>query len=186
MNNPDLMQTINRAFDRHCSACHAELDSTGNRHHAQHVVDLACQVCHAQANKNCFQCHVGTDNKGLPYFKCKETQMLFKIGRNPQQTADRPFKYMVLRHVPATPALFDSYAKNALDRFDSRPTWKRDAPHSIQRRTPQNNGCNNCHGNTDLFLRSEDVTEWERRANEPVIVPEANLPQSIKEVKDET
>lgn len=42
-----------------CLSCHVELDLDGNRYHAQHIRDLACQVCHAQANKNCFQCHQG-------------------------------------------------------------------------------------------------------------------------------
>jgi hypothetical protein len=169
-----------------CRSCHTDLEADGNRFHAQHLSDLACQVCHAQANKNCFECHVGTDTKGLPYFKCKQTRMLFKIGRNPNRTVDRPFKYMVLRHAPATPALFDNYAKNVLDRFSSLPTWKRDAPHSIQRHTPQNKGCNACHGHAELFLRSEDVSEWERQANKPVIVPEENLPKPKKEVGNET
>ena len=37
-----------------CLACHVEQDLDGNRYHTQHIRDLACQVCHARANKKCF------------------------------------------------------------------------------------------------------------------------------------
>jgi thiosulfate/3-mercaptopyruvate sulfurtransferase len=125
---------------------------------------------------------VGTDEKGLPYFKCKETKMLFKVGLNPNKTKDRPYNFVVLRHPPADPRLFDSYDENALSHFDDLPTWKLDTPHSIQRTTPQNRTCNSCHGNVSLFLQEGDLAGWEQRANAKVIVPANNIPKPVKEV----
>jgi hypothetical protein len=178
--------TANRFQENHtpeCRSCHAVATEDGdtNPFHARHAENLACQVCHAQANKNCFICHVGTDPQGLPYFKCKDTRMLFKIGRNPQKSARRPYDYAVLRHAPVAPELFDAYVKGALDNFSVQPTWKLDAPHSIQRRTPQNRSCNACHGHGELFLGVNDMADWERDANSRVIVPLINIPQPVKE-----
>jgi hypothetical protein len=166
-----------------CRNCHSKsLSANGdNRFHLQHAENLACQVCHAQANKNCFDCHVGMDKKGLPYFKCQETRMVFKIGRNPLKSADRPYDYVVVRHAPVTPTLFDSYVKDALNKIDALPTWKLDAPHSILRCTPQNRSCNACHGHVDLFLGEDDMAPWERKANSKVIVPNINIPKPVKE-----
>jgi thiosulfate/3-mercaptopyruvate sulfurtransferase len=49
--------------------------------------------------------------------------------------------------------------------------------HNIQRVTPQNQECNNCHGQVELFLTDVDVDPDELEANRDVIVsevPEAN------------
>jgi hypothetical protein len=164
-----------------CFKCHQDAGSqnSGNPSHALHADKVACQVCHAQANKNCFSCHVGTDQKGLPYYKCKQTKMLFKIGLNPDKTEERPFNFVVLRHSPADPGLFDSYVKNALSNFDSQPTWKLDTPHSIVRITERNKTCNNCHGKATLFLSQNDMADWERKANKNVIVPQDKIPKPI-------
>ena len=167
-----------------CRGCHEKAvdPAAGNRFHTQHAKDLACQVCHAQANKNCFTCHVGTDRKGLPYFKCRETRWQFKIGRNPKQTPERPQAYEVVRHAPVDPALFDAYTPDALSRFDRLPTWKRSAPHNIQKHTPRNRSCNACHGQAGLFLGAGDLVESERTANIAIVVPHNQLPQPVKEV----
>jgi hypothetical protein len=165
-----------------CRNCHETIGgkADGIRAHTAHGNRLACQVCHAQPAKNCFGCHVGTDQKGLPYFKCKETKMLFKIGLNPKKSKDRPYDYVALRHPPADPTLFDQYVRNGLTGFDAAPTWKLDAPHNILRKTPQNSACNNCHGNGDLFLREKDLAPWEVRANAAVVVPEDRMPTPVK------
>jgi hypothetical protein len=165
-----------------CLNCHEEVVSTKPKTHSHriHKDRVACQVCHAQANKNCFSCHVGIDNKGLPYFKCKETKILFKIGLNSQKSKDRPYDYVVLRHPPADPGLFDFYVKNGLSDFNTLPTWKLETPHNIRRITPQNKECNNCHGKASLFLNKDDMAEWEQKANAGVIVPEARIPKVIK------
>lgn len=164
-----------------CRNCHPEAaEGKDAETHRTHRDRVACQVCHAGPVKQCFGCHVGTDSKGLAYFKCKQTRLDFKIGRNPDPTPDRPYAYVVVRHPPIVPGTFDYYAKDALKRFDAVPTWKLDAPHSIQRRTPQNTACNNCHGNRRLFLSEKDLAPWEIRANTGVVVPDAAVPPPVE------
>ena len=166
-----------------CRNCHEEVVSAEPKteSHKIHKDRVACQVCHAQANKNCFSCHVGTDKKNLPYFKCKETKILFKIGLNSNKSGDRPYDYVVLRHPPADPGIFDFYVKNGLSDFDTLPTWKLGTPHNIRRITPQNKECNNCHGNASLFLSKDDMVKWELKANASVIVHKARIPKVIKD-----
>ena len=168
----------NRPSCRNCHE-HVQANSGTNKFHAQHADDLACQVCHSQANKNCFSCHVGTDEKGLPYFKCDATRAMFKIGRNPLKSNARPEDYVVLRHAPVSPKLFDAYTPNALSRFDRQPTWKASAPHNIQKRTARNSSCNACHGRDALFLDPHDMNDWERKANALVIVPANQRPKPL-------
>ena len=108
--------------------------------------------------------------------------MLLKIGLNPDKTKDRPYNFVTLRHPPAHPGLFDFYVKNGLSDFNALSTWKLTAPHNIQRKTPQNEKCNNCHGNTLLFLTKNDMEKWEIKANSGVIVPEIKIPKPAKEV----
>jgi thiosulfate/3-mercaptopyruvate sulfurtransferase len=164
-----------------CKKCHPDVvpEKPKTNPHTIHMDKVACQVCHALANKNCYNCHVGTDKEGLAYFKSSEARMLFKIGLNPNKTKDRPYNYVVLRHPPADPGLFDFYVNDGLSDFDKLPTWKLDTPHNIQRITPQNKTCNNCHGNASLFLQKKDVTEWEQKPNARVVVPEAKVPKPI-------
>jgi len=87
----------------------------------------------------------------------------------------------VVRHPPVDPQVFDAYVKNGLKRFDSLPTWKLDAPHSIQRITRQSRTCNSCHGNAGLFLSKNDLAPWEVTANAGVVVPESRIPGLINE-----
>ncbi len=170
-----------------CLNCHGEIlaEKTGTKAHQLHNNKVACQVCHAQAYKNCFSCHVGTDSQGLPYFQCKETRILFKIGKNRAKTQDRPFNYVVLRHPPANRALFDFYIKGGLTAFDALPTWKLASPHTIQRKTPQNSQCNNCHGNASLFLTKSDLAQGEEKANAGVMVSRSSIPEPILNNKPE-
>lgn len=149
--------------------------------HALHRDKLACQVCHAQSSKSCFSCHVGTDEKGLAYFKCLETRLVFKIGLNPAKSEKRPYDYVVVRHPPVAPQTFDAYVKNGLKHFDHLPTWKQSFPHNIKRFTRQNRKCNHCHGNAALFLGTTDLTTWEIKANAVVVVPSSRIPKRIDE-----
>jgi thiosulfate/3-mercaptopyruvate sulfurtransferase len=119
---------------------------------------------------------VGLEN-GIAYFKTDESQMMFKIGRNPLQSDDRPWEFVPVRHVPIDPDSFDYYGENLLPNFDALPTWKYATPHNIQRITPQNENCNACHGNAEFFLTAEDVEPDEIEANKNVIVEE--LPFSM-------
>jgi thiosulfate/3-mercaptopyruvate sulfurtransferase len=164
-----------------CSHCHPEaVQGADSVIHDDHTETVACQVCHAQPIKHCFGCHVGIDDQGLAYYKCKQTQLGLKIGRNPRITATRPQTYVVVRHAPIVPTTFDHYAPSALRAFDAVPTWKLSAPHTIQRRTLQNASCNNCHGNRDLFLDSADLSAREITANSKVVVPAEMLPPRIE------
>jgi hypothetical protein len=166
-----------------CETCHPEASAktaTGPAHQI-HRRKVACQVCHAQPVKQCYGCHVGTDAKGLAYFKCRKTELGFKIGRNPSPSPERPHTYAVKRHPPITPQTFDFYSPAALKQFAKAPTWKDCAPHTIRRITPQNRSCNNCHGNRDLFLGVSDLAGWEVAANAEVVVSDDQLPSPIAE-----
>ena len=96
--------------------------------------------------------------------------MTFKIGLNPIVSEDRPYTYVVLRHVPIASDTFDFYGTNLLPNFNALSTWKYATPHNIQLHTPQNESCNSCHGNEDLFLTEDDVNTEELEANRGIIV----------------
>lgn len=163
-----------------CENCHTEAaGGEDSKTHQTHQGRVACQVCHARAVKNCYGCHVGTDAKGLTYYKNSKTVLDFKIGRNPAPTPNRPYSFVVVRHPPIVPETFDHYVKRGLAQFDAAPTWKLDAPHTIQRLTPQNSACNNCHGNRQLFLSPSDLAAWEVGANAGVVVSDDTLPRAI-------
>lgn len=164
-----------------CETCHPEASSQDSERaaHQIHHRKVACQVCHAQAVKQCYGCHVGTDAKGIAYFKCQKTTLGFKIGRNPAPTPDRPYTYTVNRHPPVIPETFDFYSPGALKQFGQSPTWKACAPHTIQRQTTQNSACNNCHGNRALFLDISDLADHEVAANAAVVVADDQLPSTL-------
>lgn len=164
-----------------CEACHPEAAAEDSERpaHKIHRRKVACQVCHAQPVKQCYGCHVGTDKKGIAYFKCRKTELDFKIGRNPEPTPERPYAYTVKRHPPIVPETFDYYIPAALKAFAQSPTWKECAPHSIQRVTVQNKSCKNCHGNRALFLDVKDLAEWEITANAAVVVRDDQLPPTL-------
>ena len=156
-----------------CEDCHAEEISEQSEvlEHTLHQDKVACSVCHTSGPyKNCYNCHLGVDEKGLPYYTTDDSQMLFKIGRNVLQSEDRPWEYVLVRHVPVEPDTFSFYGDSLLPDFDNVPTWKYATPHNIQRITPQNESCNNCHGNEEIFLTVDDVEPARREANASVIV----------------
>jgi len=165
-----------------CEDCHkmagsekTEADKQGkdlvHPDHAIHQGKVSCQVCHSMPYKNCYSCHVGKDELGAPYFETAPSKMDFKIGLNPKTTEKRPEKYVIVRHVPVNPGLFDFYVKDALTNMDAAPTWKFATPHNIQLKTPQNETCRACHGNNKLFLAEKDLESWEVKANKDVVVP---------------
>jgi hypothetical protein len=115
--------------------------------------------------------------------------MGFKIGRNPYQSEERPWEYVLVRHVPVEPDTFAFYGDGLLSDFDNVPTWKYATPHNIQRITPQNESCENCHENRDLFLTADDVAPDELEANASVIVdcaPDCAHESVIEEVEPGT
>lgn len=154
--------------------CHEEVKPGDGiaQHTGYHLSNLSCQVCHAVQYKHCYNCHVQKSDDGVPYFQIEPSVIAFKIGRNPIQSPDRPYKYVTLRHVPIGRTSFEYYGKNLLPNYDSRPTWAYATPHTIQKNTPQNAACNACHGNAELFLTKDDVRPEELEANRNVIVEE--------------
>ncbi len=159
-----------------CEDCHAGAPEfakvTAHQMHAMETSStlLQCQVCHAQPYNNCAGCHVGKDDKGLPYFKTDRSWFDFKIGRNPDKSEDRPYDYVVVRHVPVARDTFAFYGEDLLSNYDAEPTFKYATPHTIVRVAPQAESCGSCHNNAELFLTEEDVPEDEREANREVIV----------------
>ncbi|MDI6814752.1 MAG: hypothetical protein QMC90_01515, partial [Dehalococcoidales bacterium] len=65
-----------------------------------------------------------------------------------------------------------------LPNFDLVPTWKTSTPHNIQLVTPQNQSCNSCHGQKELFLTEENLIPDDSEANKEVIVPQ--IPEKLE------
>lgn len=160
--------------------CHADMPLAPEieQHDETHLEALSCQACHSTTYKNCFNCHVGQKD-GEVYFKTDPVQMTFKIGLNPRRSAERPWKYVPLRHVPVARDSFAYYGQDLLPNFDALPTWKYATPHNIQRITPQTESCNACHGNAEFFLTADDVLPDEMEANKDVIV--SQVPEAVEE-----
>jgi hypothetical protein len=171
----DYANRYDGAVDPNCLDCHPEVASAQGEieQHDIHLGTVECTVCHVSGEyKSCYNCHVGLDENGLAYLKTDESQMTFKIGRNALQSEARPWEYVLVRHVPVTPDTFAFYGEGLLPTFEEAPTWKYATPHNIQRITPQNQSCESCHDNPELFLMADDVDPAERQANAAVIVDE--------------
>jgi hypothetical protein len=162
-----------------CEDCHQDVwtNTEGNPQHEQHLGDLSCQVCHSVAYKNCYGCHVSVDPEGLPCRTSEPSVLQFEIGNNPLRSSERPYKYVVLRHVPTCAGTCDYYGSSLFPDFNSVPTWKYATPHNIQLDTPQNESCDACHGNSALFLSEEDIRDEEKAANQDVVVNE--FPETV-------
>jgi thiosulfate/3-mercaptopyruvate sulfurtransferase len=158
-----------------CESCHPDSALTsggGALYHSTHIGTLACQVCHSVSYKSCSGCHVQQSETGTPFFQLDQSWMDFRIGLNAEPDEDRPWEYVLVRHVPIDPESFAFYGENLLPNFDARPTWMEATPHNIQRNTPQAASCDACHGNASLFLTAGAVSPEELLANQAVIVPQ--------------
>ena len=164
-----------------CTDCHHNLQYGSVRDHSIHIGKVQCQVCHSQTYVNCYSCHVGKDEQGLGYFQNEREVEDMKIGLNYDKDAPgATYKYMLVRHEPSDLEVFDYYVKDAFTNFDKVPTWKRASPHNIQRKTWQTANCNNCHGNSSLFLSDGDLLDYEKKANAVVVVPDNKIPKARK------
>ena len=162
-----------------CESCHPNtiLAKDNIEMHTVHGADLSCQVCHSVSYTSCDGCHVAVSEKtGNPFFTTEATYTTFVIGLNPQRSYTRPYKYVTLRHVPATPDGYSFYGDNLLPNFDALPTWAYATPHNVQLNTPQTESCNACHGNPDIFLTIDKVKPEEVDANLNVIVDQIPAP----------
>jgi len=167
-----------------CTDCHKDLEHGSVRDHAIHIGKVQCQVCHSQTYVNCYNCHVGKDAEGTPFFQNERELEALKIGLNyDPQAPGAGYRYVLVRHVPSYPEMFDFYGKDGFANFGSVPTWKRASPHNIQRRTWQAATCNNCHGNRTLFLSRSDLLNYEVQANGKVVVPDAKLPRAVRKTQ---
>lgn len=156
-----------------CLDCHDEEapgKSTIAAHNA-HGDSLSCQVCHAQANNNCFECHVRYNDDKTALKSSSQTKLMFKIGLNPEITPERPYKYVTLRHMPTVATSFDAVEKDMLPNYDNISNWKYSPTHNIQKDTFQNESCESCHENNKLFLNENDLWESDSEANKKLIAP---------------
>jgi thiosulfate/3-mercaptopyruvate sulfurtransferase len=148
-----------------CQDCHQV--GRENPYHAAHAGQLACQVCHSTTYKNCYSCHVG---QGLE----RPSELGFKIGLNPIRSAERPYEYAVVRHIPIAPDSYRDYEPGGLPNFSALPTWKFATPHNIQKNAPQAANCtSSCHNNAEVFLTEADLEGLppeEVEANQKVII----------------
>ena len=146
--------------------------------HNKHGKDLACQVCHSQKYKNCYQCHVAKPGSPVAHGLKMPSEIDFKIGRNPIKSDVHPWDFVLLRHIPISP---DTYLEYGIDlpEYMSLPTWKYTSPHNIQKNTPQTESCGSCHGKSNLFLTEGFILvktatgamdEEETEANAEVVV----------------
>lgn len=167
-----------------CETCHITVITglDGIDQHDAHGSDLSCQVCHSIPYKSCDGCHTSLTEEGIPYFESEGSYLTFYIGRNPRPSYERPYRYVLLRHVPISPTSFEYYGEDLLTNIESLPTWLYATPHNIQLETPQNESCNACHGNADIFLTVDKVSPAERTANQSVIVDQ--IPSLIPEEEE--
>jgi hypothetical protein len=145
--------------------CH-EKDLDKAPQHKDHTGKVQCQVCHSQDYVNCYSCHTGKDDKGVAYFVNQMETESFKIGLNYPGTGLTE-KWILVRHEPSDPEVFDFYGTGGFKNFDGVPTWKRTSPHNIQRRTWRNASCNHCHGQRSLFSRSPTCWTTRRARTRP-------------------
>lgn len=161
-----------------CEDCHqGVMEDSANAYHTTHGDSLSCQVCHSISYKSCYNCHVQQSDEGIPFFEIDDSEMGFSIGLNPRVSEERPYEYVVLRHVPISPTSFEFYGENLLANFDALPTWVYATPHNIQLNTPQTESCDSCHASLQWFLTADRVRPEELEANQSVIVGEEVVPQ---------
>lgn len=155
-----------------CESCHASAATKQDdiMMHKLHGSKLACQVCHAVEYANWDGASFAENANGEAQLQPGEMTLAFLIGRNPQQTNARPYEFVTLRHAPISETTFDYFAENLLKTFARVETWEYATPHNIQRFTPQNQSCNYCHGNAEIFLTADNIAAEELEANRNVIV----------------
>lgn len=160
-----------------CEDCHGE-QATANIYHNMHwsnenIPSLACQVCHSQDYKNCNACHTG--GAGIT----GSSYMSFRIAKNYLKSADRPYDYICVRHIPIAPDTYASWGIADLPNFSAEPTWKYATPHNIQRWTARTDtsGGKSCFGSchaSEYYLTAKDLFDYEVEANQNILMPTNN------------
>jgi len=165
-----------------CESCHPEMGAWNdtNQNHILHKGKLSCQVCHSVSYTSCDGCHVAISAKtGNPFYETEGDYLSFSIGKNSSPDYHRPYEYIVVRHIPTAPDSYSFYGNDLLTNFNAAPIWAYATPHNIQKKTPQNESCNSCHGNADIFLTLDKVNPEEVKANQNVIVDQ--VPALVEE-----
>lgn len=154
-----------------CLDCHKDQDpsSTTDQMHKIHGDSLSCQVCHAQANNNCYECHLDENAEKTKLVSSSQMKIMFRVGLNPEVTEKRPYKYVTLRHVPAQETMLEVVGDNMMPNYEQRVNWNYSPTHNIQKSTFQNESCEACHENTKIWLKLEDLRETDSKANEALI-----------------
>lgn len=159
-----------------CIDCHADQVGVGSgiEEHEVHGTEiLSCQTCHSTTYTVCTNCHVEQTDTGVPFYSVESHDLTFLLGRNPLRSAERPYRFVPVRHVPIDINSFSFYGENLLPNFDALPTWAYATPHNIQRVAPQARTCESCHANDDVFLTPDKVAPETLNANASVIVESA-------------
>lgn len=151
-----------------CLKCHPDAAPGRSKliSHNVHGDKLSCYVCHSQSYKTCYGCHVG---------KGSNSETEFKIGKDIRLEG----KFTLLRHVPTTRTMLKAHVPDAMPNYDDLPTWTKAAPHNIRRITKQNQSCNHCHGNAEIFLTKGNLDPRYPKSNAKVAVekpPERRSP----------
>ncbi len=152
-----------------CQECHLEVEEE-NVYHQIHYQRLACQVCHAQPVKSCYNCH----REGESFRVEKEIKGV-KIAKN--YITSRPCKYILVAHVPVSPQTFKDMCDAEPASFSSLPTWKIALPHNIRPETKRTKTCGACHNNPSLFLTEADLEDYEKGANSSLLVDINEIPR---------
>jgi thiosulfate/3-mercaptopyruvate sulfurtransferase len=150
-----------------CLDCHSDKhhEEATDVNHTIHGDSLSCQVCHAQANNNCFECHLDFNAEGTHLQSSSESRIMFKIGYNPEITEERPYTYVVLRHVPTQETMLEVVGDDMLPNYHDKANWKYSPTHNIQKSTFQNESCASCHDNTRIWLTENDIRDTDSEAN---------------------
>ncbi|HMM69903.1 multiheme c-type cytochrome [Gudongella oleilytica] len=154
-----------------CTDCHTDKDPAvaTDVEHKVHGDSLSCQVCHAQANNNCYECHLDEKADGSGLQSSSEMKIQFRVGYNPEPTEERPYKYVVLRHVPGQESMLEVVEENMMPNFDQKVNWNYSPSHNVQKSTFQNESCEACHTNTRIWLTEDDLRETDSEANKALI-----------------
>jgi len=176
----DPVEMFDMAELPECTDCHSDvIEGKGDiLQHKVHPEDaLACQVCHAAPSNNCEGCHVSVNPETGKISSHSESFLSFKIGLNPDRNELRPWKYIVVRHVPTVENMLEAVGPDLLKGYDTVPNWKMTPTHNIQRQTPQNASCDSCHGEVKWFLQEEDLRPGDSEASKDLVVPWSELPR---------
>ncbi|MEN8189883.1 MAG: rhodanese-like domain-containing protein [Thermodesulfobacteriota bacterium] len=158
-----------------CQSCHQDLKKGTIPEHEVHLDKVDCAVCHATSYQNCRSCHMGVDEDNISYSVSPPPFQGFKIGKNPDKHSAR---YTLFREVAVDRDAFKSVI-GKMKRFSALPTYKRAAPHTIQRRTWQNSDCNHCHGAKEIFLTREDMAFDQIVANRHILLNDNEIPAPV-------